>query len=30
MFVEKGNIFSESFSETKNTNSVIFVIQKCS
>ena len=30
MFVEAGKKFIESFSETKNQNSVVFVIQNCS
>ena len=30
MFVETGKKFIESFSETKNQNSVVFVIQDCS
>ena len=30
MFVETGKKFIESFSETKNQKSVVFVIQKCS
>ena len=30
MFVETGKKFIESFSETKNQNSVVFFIQKCS
>ena len=30
MFVETGKKFVESFSETKNQNSVVFVIQNCS
>ena len=30
MFVETGKEFIESFSETKNENSVVFVIQNCS
>ena len=30
MFVETGKKFIESFSETKNQDSVVFVIQNCS
>ena len=30
MFVETGKKFMESFFETKNKKSVVFVIQKCS
>ena len=30
MFVETDKKFIESFSETKNQTSVVFVIQKCS
>ena len=29
MFVETGKKFTESFSETKNQNSVVFAIQNC-